>query len=105
MNDLYIHRYIDRFEEMVKEKRLNIDLRINTLSREEKVIQPLRGLFKSYKSEETNFLFQIFVAGALVEAERLDFLYKKGMLKAGKGLPLNENLTLANLRAAIDKDL
>lgn len=105
MNDLYIHRYIDRFEEMVKEKRLNIDLKANQLSSEEKVLQPLRMAFKSYKSEETNFLFQIFVSGALVEAERLDLLYKKRMLKTGKGFPLNENLTLANLRAAIDKDL
>lgn len=105
MNDLYIHRYIDRFEEMVKEKRLNIDLRANQLSREEKVLQPLRMAFKSYKSEETNFLFQIFVYGALVEAERLDLLYKKRMLKTGKGLPLNEYLSLANLRAAIDKEL
>nr|DAY12511.1 MAG TPA: hypothetical protein [Caudoviricetes sp.] len=105
MNDLYIHRYIDKFEEMVREKRLNIDLRVNTLSCEEKVIQPLRGVFKSYKSEETNFLFQIFVAGALVEAERLDWLYKKRMLKTGKGLPLNENTSLENLRAAIDEEM
>ena len=105
MNDLYIHRYIEKFEEMVKEKRLNVDLRAHPLSCEEKVLQPLRMSFHSYKSEETNFLFQIFVAGALVEAERLDWLYKKRMLKTGKGLPLNENLTLANLRAAIDKEL
>ena len=105
MNDLYINRYIDKFEEMVREKRLNIDLRAIPLMQEEKVAQPLRIGFKSYKSEETNFLFQIFVAGALVEAERLDWLYKKRMLKTGRGLPLNENLSLANLRAAIDEEM
>ena len=105
MNDLYIHRYLEKFEDMVKEKRLSVDLRSNSLSNEERVLQPLRGLFKSYKSEETNFLFQIFVFGALVEAERLDWLYKKRMLKTGKGLPLNENLSLANLRAAIDEGM
>lgn len=105
MNDLYICRYIEKFEEMVKEKRLNIDLRANYLSSEEKVLQPLRMSFRSYKSEETNFLFQIFVSGALVEAERLDWLYRRRMIKTGKGLPLNENLTLANLRAAIDEEL
>ncbi len=106
MNDVAVNNYREKFEEVMRSKGFtDEDLEYFCLTEEEETTHPLRGRFLNYKNTETNLQFSLFVAGAKLEAERLEWLYKNGMSKASKELTLGKHITLINFRCAIDNEI
>lgn len=106
MNDVAVNNYREKFEEVMRSKGFtDEDLDYFCLTEEEDTTHPLRGGFLDYKNTETNLLFSLFVAGAKIEGERLEWLYKNGMSKASKEITLGKNITLINFRRAIDNEI
>lgn len=106
MNDVEVNNYREKFEEVMRSKGFtDEDLEYFCLTEEEETTHPLRGRFLNYKNTETNLQFSLFVAGAKLEAERLEWLFKNGMGFVTKRLTFDKHVSIINFRQAIDNEI
>lgn len=106
MNDVAVNNYREKFEEVMRSKGFtDEDLEYFCLTEEEETTHPLRGRFLNYKNTETNLQFSLFVAGAKLEAERLEWLFKNGIDFVTKRLTFDKHVSIINFRQAIDEKI
>lgn len=106
MKDIEVNNYREKFEEVMRSKDFtDEDLDYFYLSEEEQITHPLRGDFLNYKKKEVQLLFVVFVEGAKMEGNRLDWLYKNGLDVLSKNKVFGKYLSFINFRHAIDNQI
>ena len=106
MNDVAVNNYREKFEEVMRSNGFtDEDLEYFCLTEEEQITHPLRGGFLNYKNTETNLQFFLFVSGAKLEAERLEWLFENGMDSVTKRLTFDKHVSIINFRQAIDEKI